>query len=368
MNIFNCCEKELQLQSCKINETTFYYTMDTSDEITIKSYNKNYNVIYKNDIDQIMNIYNANDFIIIDKNVFELYKNILSKIDQKYYYIFNAIEDNKNIHSILSIIDLLYELKMTKKNKLIVIGGGITQDICGFLSAIYKRGLSWVYIPTTLLSMTDSCIGSKVNINYNTKNLLGLFYAPDQIIIYEQFLSTLHHDDIISGLSEALKISLIGGYKTYNYFIENMNSGLFLNIIKMASVIKKMIIEKDELEKNERKVLNYGHTFGHALEIVSKYDIPHGIAVLFGMIMINKLFYHDKYDDINKYMFDMIPQKFTQLNLSYDTFIDCILNDKKNDGDNICFIILENIGETRIIYKKLGEINDKLQNIFHTFF
>jgi 3-dehydroquinate synthase len=192
--------------------------------------------------------------------------------------------------------------------------------------------------------------------------------APDQIIISDTFIKTLNHDDIVSGISEAMKISLIGGKNCYELFIQNMNNNNFIEIIKLALNVKKTIIEYDELEKNERRALNYGHTLGHAIEISSNYFIPHGIAVLYGMIMINELFYNDKYSDINKYMYHLIPKKFKNLKISYSTFIDCILNDKKNDGDNICFILLEDIGKIKFVYRKLEEINENLKIMFDKYF
>lgn len=361
----------------EIEDTYFNCDIDNGNVINIKSYNKKYNVTYNTEnINTILNnVYTENDFIIIDKNVYHLYNYLysnflqLAKVDTKNYYLFDAIEENKSISSVLAIVDILYNLKFTKKNKIIVIGGGITQDVCGFACAIYKRGIKWTYLPTTLLSMTDSCIGSKVNINYNTKNLLGFFMAPDQIIISDTFIKTLHHHDIVSGLSEAMKISLIGGKNCYDLFIQNMNTNNhFIEIIKLSLNIKKAIIEYDELEKNERKALNYGHTFGHAIEITSNYVIPHGIAVLYGMIMINELFYNDKYCDINKYMYHLVPDKFKNMKLSYTTFIDCILNDKKNDGDNICFILLEDIGKIKFTYRKLEDINEILKLLFDKYF
>jgi 3-dehydroquinate synthase len=357
----------------EIENTYFNCDIDNGNVINIKSYNKKYNITYNSEnINTILkNVYTENDFIIIDKNVYHLYNYLLelNNIDTTKYYLFDAIEENKSITSVLAIVDILYNLKFTKKNKIIVIGGGITQDVCGFVCAIYKRGIKWTYLPTTLLSMTDSCIGSKVNINYNTKNLLGFFMAPDQIIISDTFIKTLNHDDIVSGISEAMKISLIGGKNCYELFIQNMNTNNhFIEIIKLALNVKKTIIEYDELEKNERRALNYGHTFGHAIEISSNYFIPHGIAVLYGMIMINELFYSDKYSDINKYMYNLVPDKFKNMKMSYSTFIDCILNDKKNDGDNICFILLEDIGKIKFVYRKLEDINENLKLLFDKYF
>jgi 3-dehydroquinate synthase len=344
--------------------------MDTSDKVEIKSYNKSYDVIYnQKSLNELINEnYQANDFVVIDRNVYNLDKNCLSKINTKYYYIFDANEDNKNMESVLKIIDLLFEIKFNKKNKLLIIGGGITQDVAGFVCAIYKRGLKWMLIPTTLLSMTDSCIGGKVGVNRISKNMLALFYAPNRIIVSDYFLKSLKHDDIISGLGEALKLSLIGGIDTYQYFQKNYEVLNYINLIKMSTSVKKLVIEYDELEANERRVLNYGHTFGHALEYASNYFIPHGIAVVFGMYIINKLFYQNKYEDLNQIMIKMIPEKFKNTNISYEIFINSLLNDKKNDGENVCFIVLHEIGESKFIFKKINEINDNLKHIFDELF
>jgi 3-dehydroquinate synthase len=353
-----------------VNDKTFFGEMDTSDKVEIKSYNKTYDVVYnQKSLNELINEnYEVNDFIVIDRNVYNLDINCLSKIDSKYYYIFDANEDNKNMESVLTIIDLLFDVKFNKKNKVLVIGGGITQDVTGFVCAIYKRGLKWVLIPTTLLSMTDSCIGGKVGVNRISKNMLALFYAPNRVIVSDYFLKSLKYDDIISGVGEALKLSLIGGGDTYQYFQKNYEKLDYINLIKMSTSVKKLVIEYDELEANERRVLNYGHTFGHALEYASNYFIPHGIAVVFGMYIINKLFYKNKYEELNQSMIKMIPEKFKKINISYNVFINSVLNDKKNDGDNVCFIILDEIGESKFIFKKINEINADLKNIFYELF
>ena len=350
-----------------IQNKEFNANLNLSEEKTIiKSYNKDYTVVYsqKKLKELIKEYYNNNDFIIIDKNVFSLDILSLSSIDSKYYHIFEALESNKNMEYVLKIIDILLELNFNKKNKLIVIGGGITQDVAGFVSAIFKRGINWIYIPTTLLSITDSAIGAKVNVNRKSKNMLGLFYAPNSICISDYFLESLTNDDIISGLGESLKLCLIGGTECLKIFIDNYKIKNYNNIIKISTLVKKMVIEYDELERNERKALNYGHECAHALESTSNYFIPHGIAVLLGIYIVNNLFYDDKYKFYNDLILEMIPDKYKKLNLSYDEFIKHLLNDKKNDGDNICFIILKEIGNIQFIFKKLDEINDKLKNIF----
>jgi len=356
----------------KVNTTSFSGDIDKSDNVDIKSYNKMYNVVYnQHHLSKIVDEeYETNDFIVIDRNVYHLDNTCLQNIDPKYFHIFDALENNKTIESVLKIVDLLFEVKFNKKNKLLVIGGGITQDVGGFVAAIYKRGMKWTLVPTTILSMTDSCIGGKVCVNRVSKNMLGLFCAPNKVIISDFFIGSLKNDDVISGIGEALKLSLIGGENSYQYFKDNYNENIidYINLIKMSTSVKKLIIEADELETNERRVLNYGHTFGHALESTSNYFIPHGIAVIFGMYMINKLFYQDKYSDLNSYMIGIIPDKFKKIEISYDLFIHSVLNDKKNDGDNVCFILLDEIGNSKFIFKKITEINNDLKNIFNELF
>ena len=358
-----------------INNVNFRGFIDTDNKAVVKSYNKNYEVIYNNDnLSKLINDnYIENDFVIIDRNVFNLDSLCLNNINCNYSYIFDAYEDTKTIDFVLKITDLLYNLHFNKKNKLLVIGGGITQDVSGFAAAMYKRGLKWTFIPTTFLSMTDSCIGGKVGVNRKSKNMLALFYSPNNVIISDFFIKSLNSDDIISGIGEALKLSLIGGILTYDFFKENYNRNTnthnfnYINLIKMSTSVKKIIIEHDELENSERKVLNYGHTFGHALESSTNYFIPHGIAVLYGMYIINSLFY-DKYTELSNYILELIPIKFKKINITLTSFINALLNDKKNDGNKICFILLDEIGKTIFVFKTFDEIKLKLLLIFEELF
>ena len=352
----------------EIDNYTFKGEIDLSDNIKINSSTKVYNVLYsKKDLETLVKeTYKLNDFIFIDKNVYNLNPSIF--IDLKNISIFEASENNKVIESVLKLTDYLYDIKFTKNNKLIVIGGGITQDVGGFAAAIYKRGINWVYIPTTVLSMTDSCIGSKVNINRGSKNILGMFNPPDLILISDYFLKSLSHDDIISGIGEALKLSLIGGKLTYKLFLEKLKTNDYVTIIKIASLVKKQIIEYDEFEIHLRKVLNYGHTIGHAIEGTTNYFIPHGIAVLIGMLIKNMLFYDDKFDDINKLILELVNPRFFSIEFNYSEFIKHILSDKKNKENQVCFILLDEIGKSKIIYNHIDEVKEKMKNIISGLF
>ena len=352
----------------RVDDVEFKGNVDLSDEICVKSLYKNYNVYYsnKNLNTIIQEIYKNNDFIFIDRNVYNLDPDALVGLNN--IIIFDAIENNKNIEKVLELTDKLYFINFTKKNKLIVIGGGITQDVGGFASAIYKRGINWVFVPTTVLSMTDSCIGSKVSINRVSKNILGMFIAPDIVYVSDYFLNSLSEDDIISGIGEALKLSLIGGETTYNLFLQKYKEKDYIAIIKIASLVKRLIIEEDEFETNTRKVLNYGHTIGHAIESTTNYYIPHGISVLIGMYIKNKLFYGNKYDDINYLILNMVNKKFFEIPFNFSSFIEHVLSDKKNRGSEVCFVLLDEIGKTKIIYKNIDNIKDDLQNIINKIF
>ena len=353
-----------------VNKTHFVGEINMNDEVNIKSFSHNYNVIYENlSLKQLIEkTYNENDFLLIDRNVFKIDESSITLIENKNIFFLDAIEDNKTIDTVLTVIDILYELKFTKKNKLLVIGGGITQDIGGMVCALYKRGLKWVFIPTTILSMTDSAIGGKIGINRKSKNILALFIAPTCIYISNYFFNTLKHEDIISGLGESLKLALTGGDNCVTIFKENYKEKNYIDIIKMSTAVKKLIIEYDELEKNERRVLNYGHTIGHAIESSSNYYIPHGIAVLFGMYIKNKLFYKDKYNDLNEYIYELIPNKFKKIDINFDSIIDNMSNDKKNNGNQICFILLENIGESIFVFKEKEEFYNDLKHICNELF
>ena len=348
----------------EVDAYKFSGELDLSDNIKIKSATKIYDVFYssKNLDTLIKETYEINDFVFIDRNVYNLSPSSFSTLTN--ILIFDATENNKVIESVLELIDKLYSIKFTKQNKLIIIGGGITQDVGGFAAAIYKRGIKWIYIPTTILSMTDSCIGSKVNINRVSKNILGMFNAPDTIYISEYFLDSLTHDDIISGIGETLKLSLIGGEFTYKLFMDKFKIKDYVSIIKIASLVKRQIIEFDEFEVYTRKVLNYGHTIGHAIEGTTNYFIPHGIAVLIGMLIKNILFYGDKYDYINNFILELVDPKFFNIEFNYSEFIKHILSDKKNKGNDICFILLDEIGKSKIIYKNIINVDMTMNDIF----
>jgi 3-dehydroquinate synthase len=204
-----------------------------------------------------------------------------------------ALESSKNLDYMSGVIEQMRTLGANRDTHIYVIGGGIIQDIATFVNSIYMRGLSWTYFPSTLLSMADSCIGGKSSINVRGyKNLVGNIYPPSAVFVDMDFCKTLGANEIIGGLVEAVKICYAHSPEAFEaclsvnpHFPLAADDGV--KVISSALLAKKWFIEIDEFDRCERLLLNYGHTFGHALEASSNFAIAHGVAVALGMLAAN---------------------------------------------------------------------------------
>lgn len=201
-----------------------------------------------------------------------------------------ATEEAKSFESLGSVFHWLLERGFRRDCTLLVVGGGVTQDIACFIASTLLRGIRWHFIPTTLLAQCDSCIGSKSSINIGRfKNQLGTFYPPNAITLVSKVLETLPPDEIRSGLGEAIKLHLLDSPEKFAWLRTELSSfgtpAFSLREILWSSLrIKQPFIEEDEFDQARRNLLNYGHTFGHAYESATRYGIPHGIAVVLGML------------------------------------------------------------------------------------
>jgi len=313
--------------------------------------------------------------LVVDKNVS---KQIISKIKKSlnkkklYVHLFKANEINKNFNSINIILDILLNKNFSREDCVISIGGGITGDISGFAASLFKRGLKFINIPTTLLSQVDSSIGGKTGVNTKYgKNLIGSFYQPDLVISDIQFLKTLPKREVICGYGEILKHSLIANKNFYNFL--NKNSNKILNLsspfiekaIYESCKIKKNAVEKDEKEKGLRKILNFGHTFAHAYEASLGYSkkMNHGEAVILGMksalnfSLKNNLINKNDYNSIINHIFKAnLPSKIKKFFKMKDLnkILSFMVKDKKNSTDKINLVLLKKIGSPIINkeYKK----------------
>ena len=302
--------------------------------------------------------------LIIDSKVPKnLIKKILKSLPKKQIitHIFNANEKNKNQSSVNRILTILLKKNFHRNDCLISIGGGITGDVAGFAASIFKRGIKFINIPTTLLAMVDSSLGGKTAINMHAKNLIGSFYQPSLVISDSKFLKSLPKREIICGYAEILKHSLISNKKFFLFLNKNINKIINLQnrfiekSIYQSCLIKKKIVEKDEKEKNLRKILNFGHTFAHAYEATLKYSkLNHGEAVLLGIDSASKFSFNKNL--LSNIEFDLIKNHLQQPILSMNLkkffsikdlnhIINFMEQDKKNNTKKINLILLRRIGK-----------------------
>ena len=355
-------------------------------KIFIKTKSKKYPIIIGSKIiDKISNLLKSNNIsfekslIIYDTKVPKKKLNILTKnikAKTKIIHYFGSSEKNKNLRNINLILDKLFKYNFSRNDCIISLGGGITGDVSGFAASIYKRGLKFINIPTTLLAQVDSSIGGKTGVNNSYgKNLIGSFMQPDLVLSDINFLKSLPKRELICGYGELLKHSIIHHRNTFNFLKKNFNKILNLEtsfIIKAIAdscKIKKNIVEKDEKEKNLRKILNLGHTFAHAYEASLSYSkkLNHGEAVILGIISSAKFSFENKIlneKDYNEIINHIINLKIP-INLSHyfkkkdvDLIIKYMKADKKNNSSKINLILIKKIGKI-ILESKYNDLKIK---------
>ncbi len=335
-------------------------------KIIIKNKSSTTNLVIKNNYlnNYIKNLKSKNKkiFCIVDKKVKRIIKNFERSKNFKIIYV-KGNENIKNINFYSKICDKLISNKVDRKSLLLVIGGGTTGDLGGFIASTILRGIDLVLIPTTLLSQVDSAIGGKNGINtFNGKNLIGTFYQPNEIIIDPSVLKTLSLREIKAGYSEIVKHAIIKDDKFFDWLDKNYKKILSLDakILEQAIfksiMIKMWYINRDTKEelvnKKSRATLNFGHTIGHALESFYKYKfLNHGEAISIGMIteakISNKLGFLSNYN-LEKIInhFKKVNLKLLDKNLKNNKIKKIILNDKKNLNNEINMIMLKKIGNS----------------------
>lgn len=294
--------------------------------------------------------------IVSDDRIPNVYINIIKKQLKKVdVVIFPHGENNKSLKNYQLVIDKLIQGDYSRKDYIIALGGGVVTDLAGFVASTYKRGMNLINIPTTTLAMVDASVGGKVALNFDKlKNVIGSFYHPNCILIDIDTLETLPKRHYINGVIEALKTGMIGDKELYNIFFNGDYRDHIEEIIYRSLQYKIKIVEQDEKEENIRKVLNFGHTFGHAYEtyfLMKNY--LHGEAVALGIVTISK----DKpyLEDIKK-IFTKWGIKLN-INVEKDKIINIIRNDKKCDDDIVDLIIVDEIGKSKIVPTKIEDLS-----------
>jgi len=298
----------------------------------------------------------------------------------------SATEEFKALDGVTDLIDFLMKGGFTKGEKLVVVGGGIMEDVGAFAGAVYKRGIRWCYFPTTLLSMCDSCIGGKTGINHaGAKNQLALFSAPAQVVINPNFLRTLDKRDCMSGMGEILKLFVTGGPHFMALYKSRVKDGLpsdfshYKDLILSSLSIKRAVVEYDEFELDHRRSLNYGHTVGHVVEALSGYAIPHGQAVSIGMIIVNELAVRRgllgraECDDIKRLAFEIVDSDSMKAmrSLSTANILDLLQKDKKAVSGSVALVLIKTAGDTVFVKANLDaafkrELDDIVKTEFQS--
>ena len=341
-------------------------------KLHVKTQNQKYPIFIGNKILNKLHVFlkknliNFNQCLVIaDKNVpKKLVNKILNSLPKKgvLIYYFNASEKNKNQKSIDNVLSILLSKNFNRNDCIISVGGGITGDVSGFVASIFKRGLKFVNIPTTLLSQVDSSIGGKTGINSKYgKNLIGAFYQPSLVISDINFLKSLPKREIICGYGEILKHALIVDRKFFNFLningpkVINLESPLIEKTIFKSCSIKKKVVEADEKEMGIRKILNFGHTFAHAYEATLGYSkkLNHGEAVILGIktaakfSLINKIFNIKEFKLIENHLNKLkLPRNITKYFSTKDLnkILSFMKKDKKNITNKLNLVLLKNIG------------------------
>ena len=296
--------------------------------------------------------------ILVDDNTEKFCLDVFKKIINKEISIIkiNSGEEFKNLGTVTKIWNEMTTQNLDRKSLLINLGGGVITDMGGFAANTFKRGIDFINIPTTLLSMVDASVGSKTGINFNNlKNQIGTFADPKLVMIDEQYLETLSEREVKSGYAEIFKHSLISA-SIFNLLVENHQLYYNEEIINNSIQIKNKIVSDDKFEQNIRKSLNFGHTIGHALEshyLNKENKLTHGEAIAIGMIcesfMSNKIFDLDL--ELVKKIKNHLLRIFPKVNLqdeNYEEIIKLMSFDKKNHLDKLKFVLLKDLGIVEI--------------------
>lgn len=312
-------------------------------------------------------------FVLVDENTnehcFSIFKDqITTEIEGELIQI-PAGESFKNIDTCIDIWNQLTESGADRNSLLINLGGGVVTDMGGFVASTFKRGIKFINIPTTLLSMVDASVGGKTGIDFGVlKNQIGLFSNPEMVVIDSQYLTTVSEREIRSGMAEIIKYGLTYDIKLWDQIksLEELENRLLNSIINRSIEIKNTIVLKDPKEKSLRKILNFGHTLGHAiesyhLESEEKNNLTHGEAIAIGMItetyISHKLFNFpkEKLEEIKNVIIS-IYTKFSIKKSDYEPIMDLLKHDKKNSNGEVNFVLLSDVENYKLNCKVSNDL------------
>jgi len=299
-------------------------------------------------------------FVVVDERVWARYAGALAPLAAMRRHVMPATEAEKTLHGVERVLLALQAAGGDKRTTVIAIGGGIIQDVATLSAHLWYRGVPYVYVPTTLLAMADSCIGAKCAVNLGAfKNQIGTFQSPRRVLVCERFVETLPADDVRSAYGEIVKLAVIDSAAAFERVRDDVDDGGFCGPARSAHVwssleTKRRIIEIDEHERGPRRILNYGHTFGHALEAVTKNEVPHGLAVAWGVDVAN--FVAVRRGVLAAFVYDAVhaflARRFAHaLRAPYDAaaIVAAMSRDKKASAGSVALILAHGFGDVRVV-------------------
>ena len=331
-------------------------------KIQVKENNYTIDIHYKNDEkirDYLFQNKDAKFLVITDENVFAIYserlKNLMNGLNY-FIYKFPAGEKSKSMENYISINKFLLENNFNRGDMILAFGGGVVGDISGFVAATYLRGIDFISVPTTLLSMIDSSVGGKNGINFmDLKNQVGSFYFPNYVHIDYSFLETLDERNINNGLAEIFKYSVLKDRELFEY-LKSVDKIDYEKIIYKSLNIKLDFVRDDERDRGKRQKLNLGHTIGHGIESLSNYELNHGESIGIGTIYMARAAYKMGLteDDFYKDLIEAYQNHNLPIYYDFDTdkILEVLKHDKKIKNNMINLIIPTEIGQ--VISKKMN--------------
>lgn len=302
-------------------------------------------------------------FVVTDEKVDQFYHQKL--VDHLFdfelsFVVIKPGETSKSFSTYQEVISKLIKQGMRRNHLLIAFGGGVVGDLCGFVASTLYRGVKFIQVPTTLLAMVDSSIGGKVGIDLEEgKNLVGAFYQPLFVYINQSFLNTLDIREYRNGLAEMIKAGLIGDKHLYHYL--QKEDHVTISEIQMAIQVKRNLVLIDPFDHHERMYLNFGHTFGHAIELKHQYTTyKHGEAISYGMLIALEIGISK--GETPKYLYDEVKDMLLRLELikepllSKEDYLEYIKKDKKFVNSTLKFIVIPKVGQAKHIDIKASDL------------
>lgn len=289
--------------------------------------------------------------IICDHNTARYCLPLLNvEVNNSFIITIPAGEESKSLLQVSNIVQQLIDNNVDRNATIINLGGGVVSDVGGFVASVYKRGVDYINIPTSLLAMVDASIGGKTGIDFaGVKNVVGAFTIPQNVITHHEFLNTLPEEEFLSGFAEMLKYGLIADMELFEMLIKKGYRGVSINDITRCQNLKQHFVNIDPFDKCERKALNFGHTFGHAFESLSieqKRTITHGHAVAMGLLCelyLSRQLLNYPYHILEVYRY-YIQNVYSQFKIQiedFDPILHFMMNDKKNDNGVINCVLLD---------------------------